>query len=70
MSDPSAIRLIIVSQGDRVILEREKCGGIYQLKEENSIRGGVSGISLVESLSRGRASRKTTTGHELDQSVV
>jgi len=30
------------------------------LKEENSIRGETSGISLKESSSRGEASRKTT----------
>ena len=38
--------VITVSQGDRVILEGEKCGGLYKLKEGNSVRGGVSWISL------------------------
>jgi len=40
------------------------------MKEENSVRGGVSGISLKGSLSRGGASRKTATGYELGQSVA
>ena len=30
--------VITVIQGDRVILEEEKCGGIYKLKEELSLR--------------------------------
>ena len=58
------------SQGDRVILEREKCGGIYKLKEENSIQIGVSGISLEGSSSRGEALKKTAMGREQCQSVV
>jgi len=44
-----------------VILKEEKCGGLYKLKEENSVRGKVSRISLEESSSRGGASRKTAT---------
>jgi len=52
------------------VLEGEKYKGIYRLKEENSVRGGVSGISLKGSLSRGGASRKTATGYELGQSVA
>jgi len=43
--------VVTVSQGDRVILEGEKCGGLYKLKEGNSIRGGVSRISLEGSSS-------------------
>ena len=42
---------------------------IYKLKKENLVRGGVSRISLEESLSRGEASRKTATGRESGQSV-
>ena len=61
---------VTVSQEDRIILEGEKCGGLYKLKEENSIRYGVSGISLEGSSSRGGASKKTTTGRKQDQSVV
>ena len=61
--------IVTVSQGDRVILEGEKCGGSYKLKERNSVRCGLSRISLEESSSRGRASRKTTTGCEPSQSV-
>ena len=38
--------VITVSQGDRVILKGEKCGGLYKLKEGNSVRGGVSRINL------------------------
>jgi len=30
--------VVIVSQGDIVILKGEKCGGLYKLKEENSVR--------------------------------
>ena len=52
------------------MLEGEKYKGIYKMKEENSVRGGVSGISLKGSLSRGGASRKTATGYELGQSVA
>ena len=52
-----------------VILKGEKCGGLYKLKEENSVRGGVSDISLEESSSHGGASRKTATGREPGQSV-
>ena len=43
--------VITASQGDRVILKGEKCGGLYKLKEENSVRGGVSRISLEGSSS-------------------
>ena len=48
----------------------EKCEGMYKLKEENLVRGGVSGISLEGSSSRGGASRKTAMGHESSQSVA
>jgi len=34
-----------------VILKREKCEGIYKLKEENSVQDGVSMTSLEGSLS-------------------
>ena len=40
------------------------------MKERNSLRGGVLGISLEGSSSRGRVSRKTTTGREPGQSVA
>ena len=53
-----------------VILEGEKCGGLYKLKEGNSVRGGVSKIILEGSSSRGGASRKTATGRESGQSVA
>ena len=36
---------------ETVILGGKKCGGLYKLKEENSIRGGVSRISLERSSS-------------------
>ena len=62
--------IITVSQGDRVILEGEKREGLCKLKEGNSVRGGVSRISLEGSLSRGGALRKIATGHEPGQSVV
>jgi len=62
--------VVTVSQGDRVILEEEKCGGLYKLKEGNSVRGGVSGISLEGSSSRSGASRKTAIRCEPDQSVA
>jgi len=29
--------VILVTQGDRVILKGDKCGGLYKLNEENSI---------------------------------
>jgi len=70
MSDPSTIRRLTVSQGDRVILDGEKCGGLYKLKERNSVQCGVLGISLEGSSSRGGASKKTVTTREPDQSVV
>ena len=44
--------------------------GYNKLKEENSVRGGVSRISLEGSSSRGETLRKTATGCELDQSVA
>ena len=53
-----------------IILKGENSEWLYKLKEENSVRGGVSRISLEESSSRGGASRKTATGHELGQSVA
>jgi len=51
-------------QGDRITWEGEKC---EELKKENSVQDGVSGIS--NSL-RGGASRKTATGREPDQSIA
>jgi len=51
-------------------MERKKCGGLYKLKKENSVRGGVSKISLEESSSRGGASKKTATGREPNQSIA
>ena len=62
--------IITVSERDIVILKGEKCEGLYKLKEENSVRGGVSGISLEGSSSRGEASRKIAMGHELGQNVA
>ena len=44
--------IVTVSQGDRVMLEREKYGGLYKIKKENSVRGGVSRINLEGSSSR------------------
>ena len=41
--------VVTVSEGDRIILKGEKCGD--KLKEENSVRGGVSRISLEGSSS-------------------
>jgi len=58
--------VVTVSQEDRVILKEEKCGGIYKLKEGNSVQGGVSMTSMEGSSYRGRASRTTVTGRELD----
>jgi len=62
--------IITVSQEGMIILKGEKCGGLYKLKEGNLVRGGVSGISLERSSSRGEASRKTATGREPDQSIA
>jgi len=62
--------VVIISQRDRVILEEGKCEGLYKLKEENSVRGGVSWISLKGSSPRGGASRKTATGRALGQSIA
>jgi len=61
---------VTVSQEDRVILKREKCGGLYKLKKGNLVRGGVSRINLEGSSSPGGASNKTVTGHEPGQSVA
>jgi len=61
--------VVTVSQGDSN-LEGEKCGGLYKLKEGNSVRGEVSMISLEGSSSRDGASRKTATGREPGQSVA
>jgi len=61
---------VTVSQEDRIILEGEKCGGLYKLKEENSIRDGVSGISLEGSSLRGRALKRTATGREPSKNVT
>ena len=41
----------MVSQGDRVNLKGEKCGGIYKLKEKNSFQNGVSMTRLEGSSS-------------------
>ena len=62
--------VVTVIKGDRIILKGEKCEGLYKLKEENSILGRVSGISLEGILSRGGVSRKTAMGHELGQSIM
>jgi len=62
--------IVTVSQEDRVILKEEKYRGLYKLKEGNSVRGGVSKISLEESSSRGGASKKTATGREPNQSIA
>ena len=51
-------------------MEGEKCGGLYKLKEENSVRDGISRISLERSSSQGRASRKNAMGRESSQSVA
>jgi len=62
--------VITVSQKDRVILEGEKCGGLYKLKEGNSVQDVILRISLEGSSSWGGASKKTSTGRELGQSIV
>ena len=62
--------VVTVSQEDGVSLKGEKCGGLYKLEEGNSVRGGVSRISLEGSSSRGKISRKTTTGRKSGQSVA
>jgi len=38
--------VVTVNQEDRVILEGEKCEGLYKMSEGNSVRGGISGIRL------------------------
>jgi len=43
---------------------------VIQAGRRNSVRGGLLGISLEMSSSRGGASRKTATGREPGQSVV
>jgi len=63
-------RVVTISQDVRVILEEEKRGGLYKLKEGNSDRGGVVGIISEGSSSRGRVSRKTATECEGGQSVA
>ena len=62
--------IVTVSQGERIILEGEKCGGLYMLKEGNSVQDGVSRISLEGSSLQGGPSRKTATGRESGQSVA
>ena len=62
--------VMTISQEDIVILKGKKCEGLYKLKKENLVRGGVLGISLEGRSSRGGASRKTATGYELGQSVA
>ena len=56
--------VVIASQGDRVILKGVKCGGLYKLKKENSVRDRVLRISLEGSSSRvklqGRLQRDVT----------
>jgi len=47
-----------------IILKREKCEGIYKLKEGNLVQGGVSITSLEGSSSRDETSRKTAMGRE------
>ena len=54
--------VITVSQGDKIILKGEKWRGLYKLKEENRVQGGVSGISLEGISSPGGVSRKTANG--------
>jgi len=56
--------IVTVSQGDRIILKEERCGGLYNLKDENSVQGGVLRIKLEGSSSQGGASSKTATGRE------
>ena len=51
-------------------LQEIKCGRLYKLKKENLVRARVSRISLEGSSSRGGASKKTTMGRELGQSVA
>ena len=53
-------RVVMVCQGDMIILKEEKCGGIYKLKEGNSVPGGVSITSVERSSLQGEASKKTT----------
>ena len=53
-----------------LILKGEKRGGLYKLKEGNSVQGETLGISLKESSSQGEASRKTAMGREPGQSVA
>ena len=62
--------IITVSQGDRVILKGKKCEELYKLKEENSVRSEILGISLKGSSSRGGASRKFMMRCEPGQSVT
>jgi len=62
--------VITVSQRDMVILKGEKCEGLYKLKEGNSVRRKVSGISLKGSSSRGKASRNSAMGRDTGQSVT
>ena len=62
--------VVTVNQGDRVILEGEKCRGLYKLKEGNSVREGVSRISLAGNSSRGGVLKKTAMERESSQSVV
>jgi len=53
-----------------VILEGEKCGGLFKVKEGNSDQGEVSEISLEGSSSRGGSSKKTAMGREVGQSIA
>ena len=55
---------------ETVILKGEKCGGIYKLKEGNSVQDEISMTSLEGISSRGGALRKAVTGRELGQSVA
>ena len=50
--------VVTIIQGDEVILEGERCGGLYKLKKENSVRGGVFRDKLGKGSLRGGASRK------------
>jgi hypothetical protein len=54
--------VVTVSHGSKVILEGEKCDGVYKLTGRNSVRGGVPRASLQGSSLQGGASRVTAKG--------
>ena len=60
---------VTVSQGDSNSGRRE-VWRVIQAERRNSVRGGLLGISLEMSSSRGGASRKTAIRHEPDQNVT